>query len=465
MLKENMRIVNEIREMINESETRKLKEVINEIEDYNLADLIEILEPKYQVVVFRLLEKDKAIEVFEHIEPEVQQDLLQNFTDEKAVEFFKGLEPDDRAKLMDELPAKVAKRLLASLSNEEREYTNLVMGYDTGTAGNIMTPKYIRFKENLTVEEGLKRLREVGSGYENLYQIYVTDNSRRLIGTIELTSLVTADPKQKVSEVMVTDPISVTYDVHDEVVSKMLQESDLLSIPVIDKENRLLGAVTVDDAIDVLEEEAREQALSNAGFADVGKLEIDRSRVLTTGSLPWVWRIRMPYLMLAMAGGLMAGFFIERFEDTLAQFYALAFFIPVIMDMGGNVGTQSSTIFTRAVVLGQIDFKRFLKQWGREIAIGFTMGVMTGILAGAIVYLWQGFFAGFEYPIQLALVIAGALVVTITVASAVGFIVPFLLVKLGFDQAAGSVPFITTIKDITGILIYFLLANMILPVI
>lgn len=206
--------------------------------------------------------------------------------------------------------------------------------------------------------------------------------------------------------------------------------------------------------MDVLEDEALDQALNKAGFA-MESVETNCSKVLTQGSLWQVWRVRVPYLMLALVGGLIAGGAISQFEEELEAIAALAFFIPVIMDMCGNVGTQSSTIFTRALIFGHIDFSRFVKQWGPEVLIGFTMGILSGIIAGLIVYLWQG-------DMALSFVISVALTATITIASAIGFLVPATLSRLGLDQAAGSDPFITTIKDITGLLIYFFLASMIL---
>jgi len=462
MNKEEIKLLRRIRQLVNANETETLKQEINAMEDFLLADMIEALESQYQVVVFRLLDKEKALEVFEHIEVEVQQELVQNFADERAVEFFKGLEPDDRARLMDELPAKVAKRLIGSLSQKEKDLTLTVLGYERGTAGHVMTPKYVRLRKDQTVEGALKKLREIGKKIETLYNIYVTDDRRKLEGVVSLKDLVTAEPAALVGDVMTENPIKVTYDVKDEDVAKLLQDSDMIAVPVVDTEGRLLGAVTVDDAMDVLEDEALESALDKAGFAGSSQEDIDRSQLLTTGNLWQVWRIRMPFLFVALFGGMIAGMFIEQFEETLEAIAALAFFIPVIMDMGGNVGTQSATIFTRAVVLGQIDFKRFMKQWLREVGIGFSMGVVFGILGGFIVFVWQ---RDLEYAADLAFVIGVALAFTITIATALGFFVPFVLVKLGLDQAAGANPFITTLKDITGLLIYFLLAAALLPVV
>jgi magnesium transporter len=416
--------------------------------------MIEFLEPDMQVVMFRLLDKDKALEVFEYVEVEIQQALVQNFTDEKAVEFFKELEPDDRAALMDELPAKVASRLLLSLSKKEKDLTTLIMGYERGTAGNVMTPKFISFKQGITAEEALNKIRSVADEVETIYHLYVTDATRKLLGMVNLKDLLTAKVDTKIEEIM-TDAISVHSDMKDEIVSKTLQDSDLLAIPVTDNEDRLIGVLTVDDAMDILEEDAIIRELSQAGLSDMSSKETDRSRILTQGKIWQVWRMRIPFLLITLVGGIAAGGMIDLFESTLEQVIALAFFIPVVMDMGGNVGTQSSTIFTRALALGQIDFKRFIRQWSREVLIGLTMGILLGFGGALMAYLWQD-------DITFAFVIFTALLSTITLATALGFMIPYILIKLGIDQVTAAGPLITTIKDISGLFIYFLLATLLL---
>lgn len=455
MDKEHVATLKSLRRLIDTNQKEALKDKINSLENYLLADMIELLEPEKQVVVFRLMDKDTALDVFEHLETEIQQDLLQNFTDERALEFFKGLEPDDRAALMDELPAKVAKKLLLSLSKKEKDLTTLVMGYNAGTAGHIMTPKYISFKQGTTVQDALDKIRMVADEVETIYHLYVTDRTRKLEGMIMLKDLITAEPGALIETVMVENPLHAVHDVKDEVVAKMLQDSDLLAIPIVDKEHRLLGVVTVDDAFDVLEEDAIDREFTTAGFIDFAGKEIDRSRVLTTGKLWEIWRVRVPFLIITLIGGMLAGGVISGFEETLGTFTVLAFFIPVVMDMGGNVGTQSSTIFTRAVALGHIDFKRFIKQWLKEVTVGVTMGLMLGVAGALIAFIWQG-------DIQLSIVIFTALLFTITIATALGFIVPYLMLKIGADQAAASAPFITTVKDITGLFIFFFLASILM---
>ncbi len=457
MEKEKIHRLKEIRNMIVNHQNEQLKHYVNELEPYLLADIIEVLEPGKQSVVFRLLDKDTALEVFEYIETDIQQELIQSFSDNDAVNYFKSLEPDDRAALMDELPAKVAKHLLLSLSKKEKDLTTLVMGYRSGSAGNIMTPKYISFKKGLTVQEALDRIRKVGDDIETIYHLYVTNATRQLEGMIELRDLILADPTGLIDDIMMEDPIKAFVDVDDGDVAKLLQDSDLLAVPIVDKDDRLIGVVTVDDAMDILEDDAIDRELTSSGFLEFSNRETDRSKILVSGTLWQIWKVRVPFLLITLAGGMVAGGVISGFEDTLMAVAALAFFIPVVMDMGGNVGTQSSTIFTRALALGQIDFPRFIRQWGKEVLVGFSMGIFLGLSGALIVFVWQN-------DLNLAIVIGLALLFTITIATALGFMVPFLLLKSGADQAAAAAPFITTIKDISGLLVYFLLASIFLGI-
>jgi len=230
-----------------------------------------------------------------------------------------------------------------------------------------------------------------------------------------------------------------------------MQDSDLVAVPIVDKDTRLVGVFTVDDAMDVLSDEAVETALTSSGLVEFSSREEDRSKVLTTGKLHAILRVRIPFLLITLFGTMFAGTVIAGFEETLASVTALAFFIPVVMAMGGNVGSQSSTIFTRALALGQIDTLKFLKQWRKEVFVGLAMGLILGLLAGGVVYLWQS-------NLDLTIIIGSAIALSITLATALGFMIPFLLMKLGVDQAAGAIPFITTIQDILGLLVYFSLA-------
>ena len=433
---------------IENKDMENLKALLASAEEMEFLYAFNDLTSEGQVIVFRLLAKDHALRVFEELDTDFQQNLLRSFTDERAIEFINELAPDDRVKLLDELPASVAKKLIKSLSPEEREVTNVLMGYEPETAGRIMTTRFISLKRDMTVTEALEKVRKQAKDMETVYTLYITDNAKKLEGVLSLRELVCAESDSKVEDIMAKKTISVTTDTDQEEVAKTLQELDLLAIPVVDKESRMVGIVTIDDAVNILEEEATEDILDQAGFADITGSESDRSEILVKGSLWKNWKVRLPFLLITLVAGLFAGAIIEGFEEALESIAVVAIFIPLIMDMGGNVGTQSSTVFARGVVLGHIDVKSFLKPLIKETGMGLSMGLLIGAAAGAITYFWQGM------P-MLGLAVGLSLVATMTLAAFLGFLVPFALVKFNVDQAAGSAPIITSIKDIAGLLIYF----------
>lgn len=450
-----MALVEEVKDYLANKEMENLKKVLHEADTQELLDLIKDLPKEQRVMVFRLLNKDLAIEIFELLDIALQQELISAFKEKRAQEIFAELDPDDKAKLMDELPAKVTKRLISTLPREEREDVAELLGYEKETAGRIMTPEYVSLKKELTAGEALKKVKEKGEDTETVYILYVTDNQRKLEGVVSLREIVMANENQKIEDIMTENVTRVSTDTHQERVATVLKEHDLLAVPVVDQEERLVGIVTIDDAMDILEEERTEEIFDRAGLGVISQTETGRSYRLVEGSIFEVWKVRLPFLVITLIGGMLAGAVIEQFEETLEAIAALAVFIPVIMDTGGNVGTQSSTIFTRALVLGHLNMERFFKHWSRELAIGFTMGAFLGSAAGVIAYLWQGI------P-NLGIAIGISMTLTMTIATGLGFMIPFILVKLGFDQAAGADPFITTIKDITGLFIYFSMVNIFL---
>ncbi|MCL2827247.1 MAG: magnesium transporter [Oscillospiraceae bacterium] len=422
-------------------------------EDMEILHAFHDLSPEEQIIVFRLLTKDSALSIFEELDTDEQQNLLRSFTAEKTIEFVNELAPDDRVKLLDELPATVAKKLLASLSPEERKITNLLMGYEPETAGRIMTTEYISLKKEMTVEQALERVRRQAKDKETIYTLYITSASRKLEGVLTLKELLIADGGSKIEDIMSKQVINASTDTDQEKVAHLIQELDLLALPIVDKENRLVGIVTIDDAVDILEEEVTEDIFDQAGLADITKSETSRSEVLISGGLWAIWKVRLPFLVITLGAGMLAAFLIAGFEEALESVLAVAFFIPLIMDMGGNVGTQSSTVFARGVVLGHIHIKQFFKHFVKEIGVGFSLGVLVGLASGALaaalnVLLWDG-------SPMLGVAVGLALVVTMTLASLLGFLVPYMLIKFKVDQAAGSAPIITSIKDIAGLLIYF----------
>jgi len=439
-------------ELIEKEKMEELKVTLHEQDLVDLVQLMQELDPVERVVSFRLLDKDPAIEVFEKLDINLQKTLIRDFAETEAAETFTNLEIDDRVRLLDELPAGVAKRLINQLDETEREETSQLLGYKEETAGRIMSTDYVRVNTEATVQEAMNKVRKIEDSGENLYNLYVTDTGRKLKGQIDLQKLVLSDPDEKVSNIMDSYPVKVDTDVDQEEAARLLQEQDLVNLPVVDHENRLVGAITTDDAAEIIEEETTEDILEMAGMGSLRSDEALRSRTLIEGSLPQIWKVRIPYLLIALAGGLLAGGVIDGFEETLEAIAAVAVFIPVIMDMGGNVGTQSSTIFARGLVLGHVNVRRFRNYFLKEMSVGATMGIMMGAVAGVVAHFWQGL-EGFGLAVGLSMAL------TITIASSLGFIIPYTLYKLDLDQAAGSDPVITTLKDITALIIYFSLVQ------
>jgi magnesium transporter len=429
-----------------------LKLILNSASELDLINIIHGLSKENQVLVYRLLSKDKALFVFEQLDATDQEKLMRSFTEEAAIEMISELEPDDRVRLLDELPAMVAQKMLAALSPEEREATNLLMGYEAHSAGRIMTPEYVRLKKDMTVAQAAERIKTTAMDKETIYTLYVTDDERKLEGVLSLRDIFFADAKDRIETIMQTSLAKVFTDDDQEEAARLLQKLDLLSIPVVDKENRIVGIITVDDAMDILEEETTEDIFNQAGLANVSGTEFDRSDVLVNGSLWKIWKVRLPFLAITLVAGILAGFVIGGFEELLMSTAAVAIFIPLIMDMGGNIGTQSSTVFARGVVVGHIDVKRFMRHFLKETGVGLSIGVMVGVISGIVAAVWQGI------P-MLGVAVGLALVCTMSLAALLGFLVPYMLIKLNVDQAAGAAPIITSIKDISGLFIYFVLVT------
>lgn len=429
-----------------------LKSLLLSSEDMELLEAFYDLTSDEQVIVFRLLSKDKALFIFEQLDTNHQHNLLQSFTDEKAIVYINELAPDDRVKLLDELPASVAKKLISMLSHEERKATNLLLGYQPETAGRIMTTEFITLKRGMNAAQSVELVLKLAKQKETIYTIFVTDRQKVLEGVLSLKELLIADDDAMIEDIMHTKVIRISTDTSDQEAARILQELDLLALPVVDREDRLVGMVTIDDAIDIIEEDATEYIYDQAGLADVKGSEEDRSHMLVNGTFLEIWKVRLPFLIITLIAGIIAAFVIDRFEATLKAIVAVAAFIPLIMDMGGTVGTQSSTIFARGVALGDIDIKNFKEHFIKEILVGISIGTMIGVVSGIVAGLMQGI------P-MLGVAVGIALICTMTLASLLGFLVPYILIRLNVDQAAGSAPIITSIKDISGLLIYFVMVT------
>jgi magnesium transporter len=434
-------------ELLDSRDMEALNDWLAEAGTLEIADELARLDPAERAVPFRLLAKDRALEVFEALDPIHQQELLEGLREASVAQLFEDMDPDDRARLVDEMPAKVAKQLLAGLSLHERALTATLLGYPENSAGRVMSPEVVNLPANQTAAEALARLRRIGRSAETIYALPVTDDARQLVGALGLRDLVLADPDTKVGDLMDTDVYSARVDEDQEAVARLIQEADLLALPIVDAESRLVGIVTVDDAMQILEEEQTEDVARSGGaeplahpYLSVSVLGLARSRV--------VW-----LLALIVAATLTVNV-LHVFEATLEQVVALALFIPLVIGTGGNTGAQSATTVTRALAVGEVRNSDVALVVVREARVGLLLGAMLGALAFVPTMLFVGQ--------QIALVVSLTLLTVCTLATVVGSLLPLLARRLGFDPAVMSAPFITTLVDATGLVVYFLIATIVL---
>lgn len=426
------------------------KELLNRLPPPSAADCLAELPPRQRAMAFRLLDKGRALEVFESLDVRDQHELLDELHDEQVLSLIEEMSPDDRVRLLDELPAKVAKDLLARLSPQEREATNVLLGYPPGTAGRIMTPEYVSIQEQLTVREALEKIRRSGLDKETVYTIYVTAPDRRLQGVVSLRSLVMADPDRPVAELMQRDVVSVSTFDDQEKVAAIVADHDLLAVPVVDSEGRLVGIVTVDDIMDVMQQEASEDIHRLGGVAPPRR--VGEEQYFELGLKGRIAR-RLPWLAVLAVADAINGGIISFFEDALTAIVALAFFIPIIMDSAGNTGSQMVTLVVRALATGELHPRRFWRAALQELVTGLCLGALLGLLAFGMAVVRTR-------DLRLGLAIGGAMVGTVVAAGLVGTVLPFVFKGLRMDPAVASGPLITTIGDAVGLAIYFTMARL-----
>ena len=424
------------------------KSLLIPVQPVDIAEAIEGLPKANQSIAFRLLSKAEAIEVYEYFSTDVQQSLIQEFKRQEVLDIVDRMSPDDRARMFDELPAKIVSRLLPQLSPKERQATAILLGYGEDTAGRIMTPEYISLKENLTVSQTLERIRNLANASEVVYYLYVTDTSRRLTGIVSLRDLVIAAPETTLAEIMTRDVVFVHTDTDQEEVARTIQRYDIVAIPVVDSEERLVGVVTVDDVIDIIEREATEDIYA------LGGVQSDKDNYFQTNLLT-VARRRVVWLFILLLTNTVTGAIISSQEELLKQVVILAAFIPLLTGTGGNVGAQSSTVVIRGLNTEEIQNLGAGKVVLREATAGILLGLILGSMATVWAYFLQGSWS-------VAISVGISLVAIALLASVAGSALPFLFRSLNLDPALMSAPFITTAVDVLGVLIYFYIAKTIL---
>jgi magnesium transporter len=427
------------------------KSLLVPVQEVDIAEAIEELPQSMQIIAFRLLKKDEAIEVYEYLSPDVQQSLLAEFRDQEAIDIVENMAPDDRASLFDELPAKLVRRVLAQLPADEREATALLLGYKPDTAGRIMTPEYISIRANLTASQAQERIRQMAHDKEVAYYVYVTDATKRLVGTASLRDLILASPEQTVQEIMETDVVYAYADTDQEEVARLIQRYDLLALPIVDRDQMLLGVVTVDDVLDIIQQETTEDIYT------MGGVQADREDNYFEINFLSVIRRRIPWLSILILTNVATVFIMSNYEDVLDEVVALAFFTPLLIDTGGNVGAQSSTVVIRGLGTDELRYKKPLWVIIREALAGSALGILLGMMVIAIALIFVG-------QAAIAFTVAVSLLIIAVIAATVGALLPYIFHRLGFDPALMSAPFITTVVDILGILAYLNVAKLFLRI-
>ncbi|MBE9051269.1 magnesium transporter [Nostocales cyanobacterium LEGE 11386] len=425
------------------------KAILVPVQPADIAEAIEGLPEAMHALAFRLLSKAEAIEVYEYLDYSVQEHLIEELRSQDVRDIVDRMSPDDRARLFDELPAKVVNRLLEQLSPAERQATAQLLGYEADTAGRIMTPELIYLKENFTVSQALERIRSLANASEMIYYLYVTDAARRLTRIVSLRELVISQPEQMIGDIMTRDVVFVHTDTDQEEVARLIQRYDFLAVPVVDREQRLVGIVTVDDVIDILQRETTEDI-----YALGGGVQSDGDNYFQM-SLLQVARKRVVWLFVLLITNTVTGTIIKSQEDILTRVVVLTAFIPLLTGTGGNVGAQSSTVVIRGMNTDEIRSLGSLQVIGREAIAGAFLGIMLGSIAT----IWAFFLQG---NLQVAIAVGTSLVAISILASVSGSALPFLFRFLRLDPALMSAPFITTAVDVLGVLIYFNLARVIL---
>lgn len=446
----------EIEEYLTRRDFAGLREALSRLETPEIADLVGELPPDQQALVFRILPRDLATETFEYLEPEPQRELVARLAQEQVTAILNDMSPDDRTALLEELPATVTRRLLNSLTTEERKVASWLLGYPEDSIGRLMTPDYVSVEPDWTVERVLEHIRRFGQDKETLNVIYVTDDSGHLIDDLRIREVLLAQKDTKIRDLSDSSFVALKATDDQETAIEVFREYDRIALPVTDTEGNLIGIVTVDDVLDVAEEEATEDIQKIGGSEPLDDPYLD---------VP-VWgliRKRGRWLVLLFLGEMLTASAIAYYEAELAQAVVLALFIPLIISSGGNSGSQTATFVIRAMALGEVEPHHWKRVFLRELQSGLALGVLLGSIGLFRIFLWQQLFGTYgPHWFPLGMTIGFALVGVVLTGTLSGSMLPFLLRRLGADPAASSTPFVATLVDVTGILIYFTVASLLL---
>lgn len=450
-------LVEQIRELYGRRRFSEIKKLLGEMNPADIAVLFDQFPSNQNIILFRLLSKEEAADTFVELDGDTQEALIHAFSDTELREVLDELYLDDTVDVIEEMPATVVKRILKNTDSETRNSINALLKYPEDSAGSIMTPEFVDLKRDMTVEDAFKRIRRTGVDKETIYTCYVTDASRHLIGVTTVKELLLHDYDDLIEEFMETNVISMNTLDDQEIATQLFDKYNFLALPVVDMEERLVGIITIDDALDVLQEENTEDIQKMNAMLPTEKTYLKTSVIDT-------WKSRFPWLLLLMVSATFTGSIITGFEDKLASLTILTAFIPMLMDTGGNSGGQASVTVIRALSLGEVTFKDTLKVIWKEFRVGFVCGL--SLAAVNFIKIWlvdHLLFRNDEITLLVDLVICLTLFVEIIFAKIIGCTLPILAKKIGFDPAVMSSPFITTIVDAVSLLVYFGVSTALLP--
>ena len=448
---EEIKELEEVVELLASKQYTKLRQYLAELNDADIAGLLEELQEEDMLKVFRILPKDLAADVFSYLDVDNQQLIISSMSDKEAANIIDNLMADDAADLLEEMPANIVKKLLANASTETRRDINHLLRYPEDSAGSIMTVEYVDLKENQTVAEAIEKIRKVGLDSETINICYVLDAQRKLVGTVALRYLLLSDGDEIIGDIMHENVIAINTLMDQEEVAKQFKKYDFTAMPVVDNENRLVGIITVDDIVDILQEEATEDIEKMAAIVPTDK------PYMKTGVFE-TWKKRIPWLLLLMISATFTGSIITSFEDALSVCVILTAYIPMLMDTGGNAGGQASVTIIRGLSLDEIEFADIFKVIWKEARVAILCGLTLAAANFVKLLVFD------KVTIPVAAVVCLTLMAAVLIAKIVGCILPMLAKKIGFDPAVMASPFITTIVDALSLLIYFRIATLVLHI-
>lgn len=457
MNEENQLTPEKVIELLDARRLGDLRAAIDEMQVEDIAGLFSLLPPEYHARLFRLLHKEKAAEVFAEMDSDSQESLIASFTDQELKYVLDEMFLDDTVDLIEEMPANVVQRIVANSTPEDRRAINELLKYPPDSAGGIMTTEFVRLRQGLTVSEALAEIRRVGVNKETIYTCYVTDDNRHLVGIVSAKDLLLSAGDAPIVGLMEEHVISIETLEDQETAAQTMTKYSLMALPVVDTENRLVGIITVDDAMDIIHDETEED------FSKMAAITPTETPYLRT--TPWrLWLNRFPWLALLMVSATFTGLIISSFEAALAQVVVLTAFIPMIMDTGGNSGSQASVTVIRNLSLGEVRLGDWWRVAWKEIRVAILCGLSLGTLALAKVMLVDHLIL--RNPAvtwQVAWTVAATLCMTVLIAKLIGCLLPIFARRIGLDPAVVASPFITTIVDAISLLIYFAIACAVIP--